>query len=111
MEDWSRAEVALARYRDMPSFLGIQEECLAIMAGESVHVQHATKLYERMAGLRASLQSRLEDPATEAAELQEAVELLRLLGVGSHELCTAFLQHAAAQVKGNLNQSFSRALC
>ena len=75
-----------------------------------MYVQHATKLYERVAGLRASLQSRLEDPATEAAELQEAVELLRLLGVGSHELCTAFLQHAAAQVRGNLDQSFCRAL-
>merc|ERR550519_3221985 len=85
VEDWGRAEVALARYRDMPSFLGIQEECLAIMAG-----------------LRTSLQSRLEDPSTAASELQEAVELLRLLGAGSQELCSAFLQHATAQVLPHL---------
>ena len=51
-----------------------------------------------VAGLRTSLQSRLEDPSTAAAELQEAVELLRLLGAGSQELCSAFLQHATAQV-------------
>ena len=53
VEDWSRAEVALARYRDMPSFLGIQEECLAIMAGESLSAtcDQVVRTYGRTARL------------------------------------------------------------
>ena len=82
VEDWGRAELALARYRDMPSFQGIQEECQDIMEG-----------------LRSLLRARLADPSTAPEQLQEAVELLRLLGAGSEELCEAFLQHSAAQVR------------
>ena len=90
----------------MPSFAGIQDDCVAIMAG-----------------LRATLEARLQDPACPAAPLQvsllprlfphcgpalvlphlalqEAVGLLRLLGAGSEELAEAFLRHSAAQVGG-----------
>jgi len=93
VEDWGRAEVALARYRDMPSFAGIQDDCVAIMAG-----------------LRATLEARLQDPACPAAPLQEAVGLLRLLGAGSEELAEAFLRHSAAQVTPHLETLEQQAL-
>jgi hypothetical protein len=85
VEDWDRAEPALARYTDMPSFQGIQEDCQAIMAG-----------------LRAGLRVRLEEPGCGPAALQEAVQLLRALGAGEAELCDDFLQHGAAQVTRRL---------
>lgn len=85
VEDWGRAELALARYRDMPSFAGIQEDCQAIMQG-----------------LRKDLRGRLEDPSTSPLQLQEAVELLRLLGAGSEELCEAFLRHTSTAVTPHL---------
>ena len=109
VEDWGRAELALARYGDMNSFQGIQEECQHIIINIIIiaivryrdmpsfqGIQEECQ--DIMESLRSLLRARLADPSTAPEQLQEAVELLRLLGAGSEELCEAFLQHSAAQV-------------
>jgi len=85
VEDWARAQRALARYQHMPSFAGIQEDCQAIMSE-----------------LRERLEQQLADPSCEGEQLGEAVDLLRQLGLPAEQLAQRYLAHCAASLEPHL---------
>ena len=85
VQDWLRAERALAHYKDMPSFAGIQEDCDNIMVT-----------------LKTDLLSRFSDTNCDSERLGEAVDLLRQLGIPGDELCDKYLEHCSTSLAPHL---------
>ncbi|XP_030217459.1 vacuolar protein sorting-associated protein 51 homolog [Gadus morhua] len=76
-----RARCVLQQYSHLPSFRGIQDDCLLIMDG-----------------LRLQLRQRFRDGGSSAKDLSECVELLLQLDEPAEELCDKFLNHAGARL-------------
>ncbi|BES96202.1 Protein fat-free homolog [Nesidiocoris tenuis] len=78
VEDYLRTQQVLHHYSHLESFLGIQEECNAIVAD-----------------LKDRLHNQYKNPKASAKEMTDSIELLLKLGESPEELHSEFLKHAA----------------
>ncbi|XP_054610999.1 vacuolar protein sorting-associated protein 51 homolog [Dunckerocampus dactyliophorus] len=80
-----RARCVLQQYSHLPSFKGIQDDCLDIM--------------EKLA---QELRQKFRDGGSSAKDLSECVELLLQLDEPAEELCEKFLSHARSRLEVDL---------
>ncbi|XP_061753884.1 vacuolar protein sorting-associated protein 51 homolog isoform X2 [Nerophis ophidion] len=80
-----RARCVLKQYSHLPSFKGIQDDCLAIM--------------EKLA---QELRLKFRDGGSSAKDLSECVELLLQLDEPAEELCEKYLNHARSRLEVDL---------
>lgn len=75
LRTYSKAQRVLEQYQHMPSFHGIQKDCVAIISQLKVLLRH-----------------KLEDPASSTSTVAETVDLLLELNEPAEVLCQQYLE-------------------
>uniref|UniRef100_A0A0A9XU11 Vacuolar protein sorting-associated protein 51 homolog n=2 Tax=Lygus hesperus TaxID=30085 RepID=A0A0A9XU11_LYGHE len=87
VEDYLKTQQVLNHYAHLESFLGIQQDCNAIVSD-----------------LRNRLHCQYKNPKASAKDMTESIELLLMLGEPPEELHSEFLTHAALRFQEHVYQ-------